>query len=78
MDESVNTYVTQLPPRIKAFTVRKNDCYTIFINDNLSWETKQKAYKHEIEHIKNGDFDKSCSVNEIECEAHKGNKGGTL
>lgn len=71
MDDSIKTYITQLPPRIKAFTVRSNDFYSIYINDSLSWETRLKAYNHELEHIKNGDFDKECSVNEIEYEAHK-------
>jgi hypothetical protein len=44
--------------------------YTILINAKLDYETQTKVYLHEVNHIKNGDFDKS-DADSIEREAHK-------
>jgi hypothetical protein len=38
----------------------------IYINQNLSDYLKQKTIKHEIEHLKNGDFEKDLSVEAVE------------
>lgn len=35
------------------------------------WAVTMIAYMHEIEHIKNGDYDKHCSVDLIELAAHR-------
>lgn len=52
-------------------TVVSNDdgSYTIFINSRLSYEMQQEVYKHEINHILNGDFDKY-NADMIELYAH--------
>lgn len=70
--ENIRTISKDLPYTIEAFTVASNDdWYTIVVNDKLSIERKQKAYKHELEHIYSGDFSKKISVNNIENAAHR-------
>lgn len=69
--ENIRTVSQDLPTTIDGFTVASNDdWYTIFINDKLSPEQKQKAYEHELEHILCGDFSKE-TVSNIEYEAHR-------
>mgnify|MGYP004666359045 CR=1 FL=1 len=70
--ENIRTVSQDLPSTINGFTVASNDdWYTIFINDKLSPEQKQRAYEHELEHIYSGDFSKKISVNNIENAAHR-------
>lgn len=66
----VRTVVVPMPTTIKAYTVYYEDCYTIVLNDNISYEQKRKSYLHEMEHIENNDFDKKCSADLIEFMAH--------
>ena len=62
--ENVITRVIPLPTRIKAMTVLDNDGdYNIYLNVGLSWEEQRAAYKHEMRHIKFGDF---FSLNDIQ------------
>ena len=71
-EETVNTRVVfvKLPPKIHACVVRK-DCYnTIMINEGLSAEGRLNAYRHELEHIRRGDFDSDLTAGEIEMEVH--------
>lgn len=70
MTEEIYTRLMPLPAKIGAFTVRRDDVYTIIINSNLSDEARRREYKHETEHIRNGDFDKRISVDLIEMFAH--------
>lgn len=44
--------------------------YSIFINAKLSYEMQRKVYLHELNHIKNSDFEKH-NVDVIEYYAHK-------
>jgi hypothetical protein len=55
---------------IKGYTVLKDGFYTIVINANLCEATRRKTYKHEYEHIINGDFEKRASADLIEVIAH--------
>ena len=72
MIQDANTLLIDMPHRIKAYTVANKDMsYTIVINAHLSREAMLEAYKHELEHIINGDFEKKCSTNLIEFYAHK-------
>lgn len=73
MTEEIRTQIMPLPGSIRAFTVVKDDYYTIFIRDDLSAEDQRKAYKHELDHIKRGDFDKDIGADPdtIEREAHQ-------
>ena len=47
-----------------------DDSYTIFIDAKLSTEKQHKVFLHEMQHIKENDFEKS-NVQEIEMRAHK-------
>ena len=70
MHPEINVIIMDNPYGIKGSTnPNKDGSYTIIINAHLSFEDQKKAYKHELEHILNGDFDK-LNVNEIEKEAH--------
>ena len=64
LDTRTITY--PLPGSIKAFVCKKDDFYTIVINDTLSAEEQYKAYQHELEHIKRGDFESDLSADLIE------------
>lgn len=67
----VNVVLADLPGTISAYTVANPDLsYTIVLNSRLNYERQQKAYQHEINHIKNGDYDRKCSVDLLECYAH--------
>ena len=68
----VNVHLLPLPCRIKAVSTKnEDDSYTIILNSRLSHEQQIKSYKHELKHIKNGDFDKE-NVDIIEYIAHMG------
>lgn len=67
----IYSVLATLPYSIKAFVVQNEDMsYTIVLNDSLSYEQNRTSYLHEYNHIINGDYDKQCSVDEIESEAH--------
>ena len=71
MMEQINTKETDLPPSIKGFTRRNPDMsYTILLNARLTHEARLETYLHELEHIKNGDFDREEGADLIEAEAH--------
>lgn len=47
--------------------------YTVYINAHLSHEKRRQVYKHALEHIQRGDFEKrDVNINTIEKEAHNG------
>ena len=71
MIENIRVYQVEMPARIKAYTVKKDGFYTILINSILAREQQLKEYDHEYKHIVDGDFDKSCSVDAIEANAHR-------
>ena len=71
MEETIFTYYVDLPTTIRSFVVSNNDTnFTIILNAKLGREQQLKAYLHEMDHIRNGDYDKKCSVNLIETAAH--------
>lgn len=73
--DNIRTVFIDMPTTIKAYTILKDDFYTIVINSSLSYEMQEEAYNHELRHILNGDFDRKCSVGLIEINAHiKGGK----
>lgn len=70
--DNVYTRLYQMPSTIYAYTVCNPDgSYTIIINSILSSERQLLAYAHELEHIKNGDYERKCSADFIEIQAHK-------
>ena len=69
--DDVFVNLIELPGTIRSFVVANADwTYTIMLNSRLSREQNIISYKHELEHIQNGDYDKKCSVDLIEITAH--------
>ncbi len=67
----IHSVLATLPCSIKAYVVANADMsFTIVLNDALTFEQNQKSYLHEYAHIVNGDYDKKCSVDMIELNAH--------
>lgn len=72
----LNKYVmyADLPGTVKGMLVRtfdEEECYTIVINSRLNAEQRLEAYRHELQHLKEKDFDSpDISVNEIEYARH--------
>lgn len=71
MTEDIMVRVVEMPASIKACTVKKDGFHTILINSILAKEQQLKEYDHEYKHIVDGDFDKTCSVDAIETNAHE-------
>ena len=69
-EEEIKTVIAKMPACIRAYVVLKDDHYTVVINDQLSPVAKMRAYRHEVNHIMAGDFERSCSVDLIEIRAH--------
>lgn len=71
----MNVIVTDLPHRIDGFTKKTvasdGDWYTIILNARLNDERQREAFEHEMEHIENGDFDRTCTADDIEKERHR-------
>ena len=71
MTLDVNVILVDMPTSIPAYSVANPDLsYTIVLNSRLNYERQLRAYHHELSHIENGDFDKKCSADIIECYAH--------
>lgn len=71
MTQDINVLLADMPGTIGAYTVSNADLsYTIVLNSRLSYERQLLAYHHEMKHIENGDYDKKCNVDLIECYAH--------
>ena len=67
----VNVLYANMPPAIHSYVVSNVDMsYTIVLNCRLSYEQNLISYKHELEHISNGDYDKKCNVDMIEINTH--------
>ena len=70
--DDIFTYLMDMPTTISGYTVRdRNGDYNVFLNSRLSYERRAIAYKHEVEHIQEGDFYKTESADLIEIHAHK-------
>lgn len=68
---TINTFLIDMPTRIKGQTVKNEDgSYSVFLNSRMANNQIKKTYRHEIEHIENGDFEKN-NVQSIEMTAHK-------
>lgn len=67
----IRGFLVQMPGRIKSYVVRKDDWYTIAINESLCERARLEAYKHEVDHIVRGDFDSDLPTGLIEIRAHE-------
>lgn len=68
---NIRVVYQDMPATVKAFTVCKDEYYTIVLNSNLSYTQNLNSYMHELEHIVNNDFTAS-SANEVEVLRHTG------
>lgn len=66
-----NVICLDMPEKTKGFTKynSEEDFYTIFLNAKLNYEQQQKAFKHELKHIKDNDF-KGYEIEQIELKNH--------
>ena len=67
----INIRILPLPGKIQSFVVYKDDFYTIVVNECLNQTARMRAYRHELDHIENGDFESDLSTGMIEIRAHK-------
>lgn len=63
-----------LPTTIRGFSRETSEGYVIVINSRMSSDMQLRAYKHELEHIKNDDFNSHKSVDVIEALRHERSK----
>lgn len=71
MTPDVNIFLVNFPTPGKEMVVQNEDgSYTVLINAKLSQNGQLKAYQHALNHINNGDFEKS-DVQDIEFQAHE-------
>lgn len=67
----VNIFLVNFSTSGKEMVVQNEDgSYTVLINAKLSQDGQLKAYQHALNHIDNGDFEKS-DVQSIEFQAHE-------
>ena len=61
-----------LPCKISGFIMydAADDYYTIVLNSRASYKKNQETFKHEIEHIINGDFHNRRNVGLLEAVLH--------
>ena len=67
----INIRIMPLPGKIQSFVVYKDDFYTIVVNECLNQNARMRAYRHELDHIENGDFESDLPTGMIEIRAHK-------
>lgn len=67
----IRTVIQNLPIGVKGFTLAdENGDYTIFLNARYTQEMNRKTFRHELKHIKNGDFYRIESADSIETARH--------
>ena len=63
-------YMIELPNGVNEFVTPCIGGYTVYINENLTYEDRIKAFQHALYHIEHNDFDKT-DVQSIESDAHR-------
>lgn len=71
MSDEIYIYMQPLPRGLKSFATPCSDGYTVYIDPRLDRESQLQAYRHELDHIRKGDFEKK-DVQEIELDELKG------
>lgn len=66
---NIFVYPVDLPCNVHEAVTPCADGYTIYINQKLSYEQRQKAFIHALKHIVGDDFSKT-DVQSIEAQAH--------
>lgn len=70
ISNNIRVVLASMPARIRAYTVLMDGYYTIVLNDDLSPMAKHRAYRHELFHIENGDFERSAPADLLEVRTH--------
>ncbi len=61
-----------LPIGVDGITVLdENGDYNVYLNDRLSYDAQAEAFRHEVEHIKQGHFYKNEDIKKIESQAER-------
>ena len=61
--DAVIIRIIDLPYGVDGLTVKdSNDDFNIYLNARLSGDAQAIAFRHEVEHIRNGDFYREESV----------------
>ena len=72
MEENIVLRIVDLPHSIRAITLLDDDgWYNIYINARLNAHMRKKAYEHELEHIRRGDWESDLPVWYIEMLVRK-------
>ena len=67
MEENIVLRYVDLPHSIRAITLLDSDgFYNVYINARLNAYMRRKAYEHELEHIRRGDWESDLPVWYIE------------
>lgn len=68
---NIHTEYIDMPTTVKGFTVQFDDLsFGVFLNCCLSYEQNRETFIHELNHIRSGDFDSTCSADYIENLRH--------
>lgn len=69
MVDEIHVYYHNLPDGVNEAVLSCIGGYTIYIDPRQSEDGIRRSYNHAIQHIRNGDFERS-DVQETETEAH--------
>ena len=72
MNDVFVRYSTELPYKVHGMVIMdENSDYNVYINPHLSIEEQDRAAKHEMAHIRNGDFNNGIPVEIAEKRAKR-------
>lgn len=71
--DNMRVLCIDMPTGYKAFTMPRDGFYTIYLNSRYNLEQNIISLEHELQHIKNGDYDKEYPVDLIELYSHNTN-----
>lgn len=67
MDSMIIRKTNLLPIEVPGITVLdENGDYNVYLNDKLSCDAQAEAFRHEVEHIKQGHFYRYEDIGELE------------
>lgn len=66
MEQIIFRYI-DLPCRCRGYVKRDSDGnYNIYINSRLSIDMQRKTVRHELDHVRKGDFDSDEDIRDVE------------
>lgn len=71
-DTNIFIYEERMPYTVRAVVMPGKTGYTVYVNEHLSDEAKEKAINHELEHIRRSDPHSERPATEIEQEMKRG------